>query len=247
MHVSRTLIVDHNSDGRRPMTVATNVPTKGLSSASMNRQQEVAMKDFGAAAADSVQRGVMGGTTAAESPSIIEQIIARVSNMRATGNDERSGVGNVGCEEEGKVDCDDKDDSDSDDEEEDNVQEVTTRGGKEKSSKGRGKGETSASENGEGKGSDGCGTQSSGSPPHGKRKNARQLAFDSVTDVMKTHSTIVADSVDRASKRQYEVLQRQCNIMEREAMTQERQCEVLDTGQRMLCDALLKIASALSR
>ncbi|GBG58912.1 hypothetical protein CBR_g24263 [Chara braunii] len=408
MHVSRTLIVDHSSDGRRPMRVATDVPTKGLSSASVNPQQEVAMKNIGAAAADSVQRGVTGGTTAAESLPVIERIIARVSNMRATGQGEQGGVGNAGCEEEGEVDDDDEDDSDTDEEEEDGVQEVTARGGKKKGSNGHGKGkakkggeggggnrrglwdlneslvlvqckrdqedylanvgsnfarlkteewkwtdisnrmrqqgvmrdwdscmkrwenvighykkvlerekesgvqsfftltakqskqlgykftmdqmvydaidgmqqgnqaihlpnladsgipqpqqsqqgeqshvhgppatgETSASENGEGEGGDGCGTRSSGSAPHGKRKNARQLAFDSVTDVMKTHSTVVADSVDRASKRPCEVIKRQCDIMEREAMMQERQCEVLDAGQRMLCDALLKIASA---
>ncbi|GBG66092.1 hypothetical protein CBR_g55435 [Chara braunii] len=139
MHVSRTLIVDHSSDGRRPMTVATDVPTKGLSSVSVNRQQEVAMKDIGAAAVDSVQRGVTGGTTAAESPPVIEGIIARVSNMRATGQGEQGGVGNAGCEEEGEVDGDDEDDSDTDEEEEDGVQEVTTRGGKKKGSNGHGK------------------------------------------------------------------------------------------------------------
>ncbi|GBG89683.1 hypothetical protein CBR_g49536 [Chara braunii] len=139
MHVSRTLIVDHNNDGRRPMTVATDVPTKGLSSASVNRQQEVAMKDIGAAVADSVQRGVTGGTMTAESPPVIERIIARVSNMCAAGHGERGGIGNVGCEEEGEVDGDNEDDSDSGDEEEDVVQKVTARGGKKKASTGRGK------------------------------------------------------------------------------------------------------------
>ncbi|GBG69016.1 hypothetical protein CBR_g3716 [Chara braunii] len=102
------------------------------------------------------------------------------------------------------------------------------------------------SENAEGDGGDGARSRSSGSLPTGKQKNARQLAFDAVTDGMKTPSTVVAESVDRASKRQCEVLQRQCDIMDREASTQERQCAVLDPGQRMLCDALLKIASALS-
>ncbi|GBG65653.1 hypothetical protein CBR_g51953 [Chara braunii] len=101
-------------------------------------------------------------------------------------------------------------------------------------------GETSASDNMERDSGDGYGSRSSGGTPAGKRKNVRQLAFDAVTDVMKTHSTVVADTVDRASKRQ-------CDIMEREARTQEKQCEVLDAGQRMQCDALLKIASALDR
>ncbi|GBG66738.1 hypothetical protein CBR_g68722 [Chara braunii] len=89
---------------------------------------------------------------------------------------------------------------------------------------------------------DGCGSRSSSNGIHGKRKNARQLAFKAVTDVMKTHSAVVAESVDRASKRQCDVLQRQCDIMEKKARTQKRQCEVLDVGQRMLCDALRKIA-----
>ncbi|GBG75303.1 hypothetical protein CBR_g19935, partial [Chara braunii] len=89
-------------------------------------------------------------------------------------------------------------------------------------------GETSAGDNMERESADGYGSRSSGGTAAGKRKNARQLAFDSVTDVMKTHSTVVADFVDRASKRQCDVLQRQCDIMEREARTQEKQCDMLD-------------------
>ncbi|GBG69325.1 hypothetical protein CBR_g4021 [Chara braunii] len=106
---------------------------------------------------------------------------------------------------------------------------------------GGGEADTSASENRGADTGDGCGRRSSSNDIQGKRKNARQLAFEAVTDVMKTHSTVVAESVDRASKRQCDVLQRQCDIMEREARTQERQCEVLNVGQRMLCEALLKI------
>ncbi|GBG83820.1 hypothetical protein CBR_g37620 [Chara braunii] len=110
---------------------------------------------------------------------------------------------------------------------------------------GGGEANTSASENKEADAGDGCGSRSSSNDMQGKRKNARQLAFEVVTDVMKTHSTVVAESVDRASKRHCDVLQRQCDTMDREVRTHERQCEVLDIGQRMLCDALLKIASAL--
>ncbi|GBG60140.1 hypothetical protein CBR_g3383 [Chara braunii] len=108
-------------------------------------------------------------------------------------------------------------------------------------------GETSVGNNMERESADGYGSRSSGGMAAGKRKNARQLAFDAVTDVMKTHPTFVVDSVDRASKRQCDVLQRQCDIMEREARMQEKQCDMLDAGQRMLCDALLKIASALAQ
>ncbi|GBG82586.1 hypothetical protein CBR_g34955 [Chara braunii] len=98
---------------------------------------------------------------------------------------------------------------------------------------GGGEADTSASENRGADAGDRCGSRSSSNGIHGKRKNARQLAFKAVTDVMKTHSAVVAESVNRASKRQCDVLQRQCDIMEREARTQERQCEVLDVGQRM--------------
>ncbi|GBG65959.1 hypothetical protein CBR_g54938 [Chara braunii] len=90
---------------------------------------------------------------------------------------------------------------------------------------GTGEADTSASENKEADVDDGCGSRSSSNDMQGKRKNARQLAFEAVMDVMKTHSTVVAESVDRGSKRQCDVLQRQCGIMDREARTQERQCE----------------------
>ncbi|GBG92475.1 hypothetical protein CBR_g55626 [Chara braunii] len=84
-------------------------------------------------------------------------------------------------------------------------------------------GETSASDNMDSAAGDGYGSRSSGGTLAGKWKNAWQLAFDAVTDVMKTHSTVVADFVDRACRRQScDVLQRQCDIMEREARTHEK-------------------------
>ncbi|GBG70639.1 hypothetical protein CBR_g7941 [Chara braunii] len=71
-----------------------------------------------------------------------------------------------------------------------------------------GAGETSASENGDGEAGEGCASRSSSGMKFTKRKNARQQAFEAVTDVMFSHSTVVADSMDRASKRQCDVLQR---------------------------------------
>ncbi|GBG66002.1 hypothetical protein CBR_g54981 [Chara braunii] len=67
-----------------------------------------------------------------------------------------------------------------------------------------GEADTSASENKEADAGDGCGSRSSSNGMQGKRKNARQLAFEAVTDMMKTHFTVVAESVDRASKRQFD-------------------------------------------
>ncbi|GBG79797.1 hypothetical protein CBR_g30059 [Chara braunii] len=96
-----------------------------------------------------------------------------------------------------------------------------------------GGGETSASENGEASGGQGSGSRSSGGFKFSKKKNARQQAFEAVTDVMSAHSTVVVDSVDRASKRQCDVFQRQCDIMEMEVKVQETQCEVLDAGTVM--------------
>ncbi|GBG63495.1 hypothetical protein CBR_g38563 [Chara braunii] len=124
---------------------------------------------------------------------------------------------------------------------------VDTRASEKLGANNGGMGETSASDNGDGEAGKGCASRSSSGMKFTKRKNARQQAFEAVTDVMSTHSIVVADSVDRASKRQCDVLQRQCDIMEREVKVEETQCGVMDAGQRMLCDALLKIAEALSR
>ncbi|GBG81335.1 hypothetical protein CBR_g32009 [Chara braunii] len=77
-------------------------------------------------------------------------------------------------------------------------------------------GETSASENCEGAVGDGYRSRLSSGGKMTKRKNARQHAFEAITEVMHAHSKVVAESIDRASKRQCDVLQRQCDIMERE-------------------------------
>ncbi|GBG72470.1 hypothetical protein CBR_g12044 [Chara braunii] len=152
MHASRTLIVDHSSDGRLPMIVTTDMPTKRLSSTSVNRRQEVAMKDIGAAAADSMHGGVPGASTAAESPRVMERIIVRVSTVRATSDGEGGGLRNVDCEEEGDVNGEDDEASNS----EDVVKEVTPRGGKKKAGSGRAKGKSKKGAEGEGRGQEGA-------------------------------------------------------------------------------------------
>ncbi|GBG72740.1 hypothetical protein CBR_g12307 [Chara braunii] len=82
---------------------------------------------------------------------------------------------------------------------------------------------------------------------HGKKKMAREQAFAVVGEVMKEHSAVVAESVERASKRQCEIIDRQCNVLERELDIHERQLQLADVGQKLLCDALMKIAEALSK
>ncbi|GBG69120.1 hypothetical protein CBR_g3818 [Chara braunii] len=91
-----------------------------------------------------------------------------------------------------------------------------------------------------------CASTSQGSR-HGKKKTAREQAFAVVGEVMKEHSAVVAESVDRASKRQCEFMDRQCTVLERELDIHERQLQLADVGQKLLCDALMKIAEALSK
>ncbi|GBG75495.1 hypothetical protein CBR_g20126 [Chara braunii] len=84
-------------------------------------------------------------------------------------------------------------------------------------------------------GSDGCGdgqeddqgsTRNSsfsggGAGGCGKRKNVRQQTFDTIADVMKEHGSLMAMTVDSASKRQYSILTRQCDILEQELEVQK--------------------------
>ncbi|GBG72818.1 hypothetical protein CBR_g12385 [Chara braunii] len=91
-----------------------------------------------------------------------------------------------------------------------------------------------------------CASASQGSR-HGKKKTAREQTFAVVGEVMKEYSTVVAESVDRASKRQCEFMDRQCTVLERELYIHEWQLQLADVGQKLLCDALMKIAETLSK
>ncbi|GBG88358.1 hypothetical protein CBR_g47056 [Chara braunii] len=55
----------------------------------------------------------------------------------------------------------------------------------------------------------------------GKRKNVGQQTFDTIADVMKDHGSLMATTVDSASKRQCSILTRQCNILEEELEVQK--------------------------
>ncbi|GBG80509.1 hypothetical protein CBR_g30970 [Chara braunii] len=51
----------------------------------------------------------------------------------------------------------------------------------------------------------------------GKRKNARQQAFESIFDVMERHGALMSSTIESSSKRQCSIFTRQCDILEHEA------------------------------
>ncbi|GBG86258.1 hypothetical protein CBR_g41251 [Chara braunii] len=55
---------------------------------------------------------------------------------------------------------------------------------------------------------------STGTPA--KRKNMRQQTFDAIAEVMDKHGALMADTVEGASKWQCSILERQCDILDRE-------------------------------
>ncbi|GBG92705.1 hypothetical protein CBR_g56844 [Chara braunii] len=81
---------------------------------------------------------------------------------------------------------------------------------------------------------------STGTPP--KRKNMRQQTFDAISEVMDKHGALMVDTVEGASKRQCSILERQCDILDREVEAQKQQCDILerhytasDEANRMMC------------
>ncbi|GBG64260.1 hypothetical protein CBR_g41181 [Chara braunii] len=91
---------------------------------------------------------------------------------------------------------------------------------------------------------------STGTPA--KRKNMRQQTFDAIAEVMDKHGSLMADTVEGASKRQCSILERQSDILDREVEAQKRQCDILerhyttsDEANKMMCTALMEIARAI--
>ncbi|GBG69966.1 hypothetical protein CBR_g4794 [Chara braunii] len=78
-----------------------------------------------------------------------------------------------------------------------------------------------------------------------KRKNMRQQSFEVVTDVMKDHGTLMATTMDNASKRQCSMMLRQCQVLESELELQRGHYAVADAANTMMCNALLEIAKAI--
>ncbi|GBG81731.1 hypothetical protein CBR_g33910 [Chara braunii] len=78
-----------------------------------------------------------------------------------------------------------------------------------------------------------------------KWKNVRQQTFDTIADVMREHGSLMATTVDRASKRQCSILTRQCDILEREVEVQKEHYVKADQTNLMMCQALMEIAKAI--
>ncbi|GBG87516.1 hypothetical protein CBR_g45574 [Chara braunii] len=79
----------------------------------------------------------------------------------------------------------------------------------------------------------------------GKRKNARQQAFESISDVMERHGALMSSMIESSSKRQCSIFTRQCDILEQEVAVQKAHYAASDETQRMMCKALLEIAAAI--
>ncbi|GBG86764.1 hypothetical protein CBR_g42048 [Chara braunii] len=71
----------------------------------------------------------------------------------------------------------------------------------------------------------------------GKRKNVRQQTFDTIADIMKDHGSLMATTVDSASKSQCSILTRQCDILERELEMQKEHYVKTDQANLLMCDA----------
>ncbi|GBG64497.1 hypothetical protein CBR_g45193 [Chara braunii] len=78
-----------------------------------------------------------------------------------------------------------------------------------------------------------------------KRKNVRQQTLYMIADVMKEHESLMATTVDSASKRQCSILTRQCDILEREVEVQKEHYVKADQANFMMCNALMEIAKAI--
>ncbi|GBG59367.1 hypothetical protein CBR_g38395 [Chara braunii] len=78
-----------------------------------------------------------------------------------------------------------------------------------------------------------------------KRKNIRQQTFDAIDEVIDKHCALMVDTVEGPSKRQYFILEWQCDILEREVDAQQWHYEASDEVNRLMCTTLLEIAEAI--
>ncbi|GBG84951.1 hypothetical protein CBR_g39414 [Chara braunii] len=79
----------------------------------------------------------------------------------------------------------------------------------------------------------------------GKRRNARQQAFESISDVMERHGALMSSTIESSSKHQCSISTRQCDILEQEIAVQKTHYVSSDETQRMMCQALFEIAAAI--
>ncbi|GBG62339.1 hypothetical protein CBR_g30293 [Chara braunii] len=88
--------------------------------------------------------------------------------------------------------------------------------------------------------------QNAGSRAGGrKRKNVRRQTFEAITDVMDRHGQLMASTIDSSSKRQCNILTRQCDILEQEIAVQGAHYATSDETQKMMSHALMEIAAAV--
>ncbi|GBG60255.1 hypothetical protein CBR_g3499, partial [Chara braunii] len=79
----------------------------------------------------------------------------------------------------------------------------------------------------------------------GKRKNVRQQTFEALTECVEKHGTLMATTVESASKRQCSIQIRQCKAMEAEVEVQRKHYAASDDVNKLMCQALLKIVKAI--
>ncbi|GBG64504.1 hypothetical protein CBR_g45200 [Chara braunii] len=91
----------------------------------------------------------------------------------------------------------------------------------------------------------GC-SQTTGSPSGArKRKNMRQRTFEALTECMEKHGTLMASTMESASKRQCSIQIRQCEVMEAELEVQKKHYVASDEVSKMMCHALMEIVKAI--
>ncbi|GBG69846.1 hypothetical protein CBR_g4675 [Chara braunii] len=148
MDASRTVLVEHNSRSQGGVSVTmqearedrlqTQWPPRSSSACTSSHSRP---PTFSTPVSNGVSHTVLNGrvTTAiaAESPRVIERIIARYSRMRTDVEREDGGDANADGEDVAEECMDGNDESEEDDEPA--VKEVTSKGGKKKASKSRGR------------------------------------------------------------------------------------------------------------
>ncbi|GBG59162.1 hypothetical protein CBR_g32178 [Chara braunii] len=91
----------------------------------------------------------------------------------------------------------------------------------------------------------GC-SQTTGSPGGArKRKNMRQQTFEALTECMEKHGTLMASTMESASKGQCSIQIRQCKAMEAEMEVQKKRYVASDEVSKMMCHALMEIVKAI--
>ncbi|GBG77223.1 hypothetical protein CBR_g23550 [Chara braunii] len=91
----------------------------------------------------------------------------------------------------------------------------------------------------------GC-SQTMGSPGGvRKRKNMRQQTFEALTECMEKHGTLMASTMESASKRQCSIQIRQCEAMEAELEVKKKHYAASDEVSKMMCHVMMEIAKAI--